>query len=123
MSSARAMKVDFERRRHPRFSVDLPVEYWQIDKSRSRPGRAIDVSEGGVLLRLPESLAVGQNLGLILFIDSGPDLDAVEAFAQVQVVWEDLGLGKQGNYQVGVKFIDISSKEMDKLKSFLNTLT
>jgi c-di-GMP-binding flagellar brake protein YcgR len=122
MSSARAMKVDFERRRHARFSVDLPVEYWQIDKSKSRPARTIDISEGGVLLCLSESLDVGQNLGLILFIDSGHDLDAVEALAQVEVIWKDIHPGKHGDYQVGVKFMDISSEDMDKLKRFLNTL-
>jgi hypothetical protein len=25
--------ANFERRRHPRFSVDLPVEYWQINRN------------------------------------------------------------------------------------------
>jgi len=122
MSSGRAMSVDFERRRHARFSVELPVEYWQIDKSRSRPARTIDISEGGVLLCLSQPLDVGQNLGLILFIDSGHDLDAVEALAQVEVVWKDIHPAKNGDYQVGVKFMDISSEDMAKLKSFLNTL-
>jgi len=114
---------NLERRRHPRFSLDLPIEYWQIKKSKSRPGRTIDVSEGGLLLYLSEQLEVGQKLGLNLFIDGGPDLDSIEALVQVEVVWKDIHLGKEGGYRTGVRFVDISPEHMDKLKNFLNTLT
>ncbi len=113
--------ADFERRRHSRFSVDLPIEYWQINKSKSRPGRMIDVSEGGLLLHLSEPLEIGQNLGLNLFIDIGPDLDSIKALVRVEVVWKDIYLGKDGDYRIGVKFLDISAEDMDKLKNFLNT--
>jgi c-di-GMP-binding flagellar brake protein YcgR len=113
--------ASFEKRKHPRFSVDLPVEYWQINKSKSRPGRMIDVSEGGLLLHLSEPLEIGQNLGLNLFIDIGPDLDSIEALVQVEVVWKDIYLGKDGDYRIGVRFVDISAEDLDKLKNFLNT--
>ncbi len=114
--------ANFEKRRHPRFSVDLPIEYWPLDKSKSRPGRMIDVGEGGLLLHLSEPVEIGQNLGLNLFIDIGPNLDSIEALVRVEVVWKDLYLGKDGDYRIGVKFVDISSEDMDKLKEFLNTL-
>jgi hypothetical protein len=113
--------ADFERRRHPRFPVDLPIEYWPINKSKSRPGRMIDVSEGGLLLHLSEPLEIGQTLGLNLFIDTGPDLDSIEALVRVEVVWKDIYLGKDGDFRIGVKFVDISAEDMDKLKNFLNT--
>jgi c-di-GMP-binding flagellar brake protein YcgR len=115
--------TNFEKRRYPRFSAGLPIEYWQIDKSRSRPGQAIDVSEGGLLLQLSEPLKIGQAVGLTLFITSGPDLDIIEAVAQVEVVWQDTLAGEDGAYRVGVKFVDISPEDMDKLKNLLNTLT
>ncbi len=41
--------VNFERRTFPRFSVDLPVEYEQID-SFIPAGRALDIGEGGLLI-------------------------------------------------------------------------
>jgi hypothetical protein len=78
--------VDFEKRRHPRFSIDLPIEYWQIDKSKSRPGRTVDLSEGGLLLHLSEPMEVGQVFGLALFMTFGPDLDSILALVQVEVV-------------------------------------
>jgi len=115
--------TNFERRKYPRFSFVLPVEYWQIDKSRSRPGQASNISEGGLLLRLSEPLEIGQVVGLTLFITSGPDLDAIEALAQVEVVWQDTLAGKDGAYRVGVKFVDISPEDLDKLRRLLNTLT
>jgi len=114
--------ANFEKRRHPRFSIDMPIEYWPVNKSKSRPGRMIDVSEGGLLLHLSEPLEIGQNLGLNLFIDIGPDLDSIEALVRVEVVWKDICLGKDGDYRIGVKFVDISAEDMDKLKNFLNTL-
>jgi len=112
--------VNFERRKHPRFSVDLPVEYWQINNCKSRPSHTVNVSEGGLLLHLSEPIEIGQNLRLNLFIHSGPDLDSIEAV--VQLVWKDIHVGKDGDYRTGVKFVDISAEDMDKLKSFLNGL-
>ncbi len=114
--------VDFERRKHPRFSVALPIEYWPMDKSRSRHGRTIDVSEGGSLLHLSEMMEIGQVLRLKLFMISGPDIASVEALAQVDVVWQDIYLGKEGEYRVGVKFVEISPQNVDQLKKFLNNL-
>jgi len=121
MSSARGGKMDIERRRHPRYSIALPVEYWQIDKSKSGPGRTIDISEDGLLLHLSKPMEIGQVLGLTLFITSSRDLDAIEALVQVEVVWKDTLEEKENDYQVGVKFVNISPGDMDKLKNFLNT--
>ncbi len=113
--------MDIERRRHPRYSIALPIEYWQIDKSRSGPGRTIDISEDGLLLHLSKPMEIGQVLGLTLFITSSRDLDAIEALVQVEVVWKDTLEEKENDYQVGVKFVNISPGDMDKLKNFLNT--
>ena len=121
-TKARFGTVNFERRKHPRFSIDLPVEYWKISSSSTRPGRMIDVSEGGLLLHLSEPLEIGQNLGLNLFIDAGPDLDSIEVLVEVEVVWRDLHWGKEGDCRIGVKFVDISAGDMEKLKCFLNNL-
>ena len=114
--------VDFERRKHPRFSVALPIEYWPTGKSKSRHGRTIDVSEGGSLLHLSEMMEIGEVLKLKLFMISGPDLASVEALAQVEVVWQDIYPGKEEDYRVGVKFVDISPQNVDQLKKLLKDL-
>jgi len=114
--------VDFERRKHPRFSVALPIEYWPMAQPKSRLGRTIDVSEGGALLQLPEMMEIGLVLKLKLFMVSGADITTVEALAQVEVVWQDIYVGKQGDYRVGVRFVDISPQNVDQLKKFLKNL-
>jgi len=111
--------INFEKRKYPSSSVTLPVGYWQIDKSRSRPGQAIDISEGGLLLQPSEPLEIGRVLGLTLFITSGLDLDIIEAVTQVEVVWQDTHVGKDGAYRVRVKFVDIPPEDMDKLSPLL----
>lgn len=109
--------ANFERRRHPRFVVDLPIEYWKIRHFKSCPSRCTNVSEGGLLVLLSEQLEIGQNLRLNLFVDAGPDLISTEAI--VEVVWKDIHVGEDGEYRTGVRFLDISAENMDQLKSFL----
>ncbi len=113
--------VNFEKRKHPRFSVDLPVEYSRTDLSGDR-GRAMNASEGGLLLYLPEQMEIGSHLKLKLFFTMGSELNVVETL--VEVVWVDVHLGKDwGDCRTGVRFVGISTEEMDKLKGFLRSLS
>jgi c-di-GMP-binding flagellar brake protein YcgR len=111
--------VNFERRKRPRFSCDLPVEYWHMNDSKNIPGRAVNISEGGLLLFISEEIEIGQNLRLKVFF-SGFKFKSIEA--QVQVVWKDFQFEKGEDYRIGVKFIHISLEHMDKLKDFLSYL-
>ncbi len=110
--------LDLEKRKYPRFDVDLPIKY-----SRSnlffKYARAVNASEGGLLLHLPEELGIGQQLALKLFFPSCADSNIMEMV--VQVVWMDIRLRKDWawDYQTGVRFIDISREDRDVLKNFL----
>jgi hypothetical protein len=113
--------VNFEKRKHPRFSVDLPVEYGQADLSADQ-GRAMNASEGGLLLYLPEQMGIGDHLRLKLFFTMGYELNAIETL--VEVVWVDVHLGKDwGDHRTGVRFVEISAEDMGKVKSFLRSLS
>jgi c-di-GMP-binding flagellar brake protein YcgR len=105
--------VNFERRRYPRFNVDLPIEYYEIDSSISHTGHAFNASDGGCLLYLTEQVDIGQHLKVKLFFTSGSDLNTIETLAEV--VW--------GDYRCGVKFIDISPEDLNKLKNLLRSLS
>ena len=112
--------VNFEKRKHPRFSVDLPIEYSRADVSDG--GRAKNASEGGLLLYLPEQIERGNHLRLKLFFTMGSELNAIETL--VEVVWVDIHLGKDwGDYRTGVRFVEISEEGLGKLKSFLESLS
>jgi hypothetical protein len=111
--------ANLERRRYPRFPIDFPVEYWRINISKSRPGRTGDISEGGVLVYLPEKIEVGQNIGLrILFV---PELASKSIEAIGQVTWNDSHFGKKDYYhRIGLKFLDISAENMEEFMNSLN---
>ena len=112
--------ANFERRKYPRFSVNLPVEYCKVDNLKGRPANTGDVSEGGLLLYISEPLENGQELSLKLFFTSERKLTSIQA--RTQVVWKDIRIGNDGGCRIGVKFVDISSEALTLLKEFLNNL-
>ena len=112
--------VNFERRKNPRFSIDLPVEYWKIDRSISGLSRTGDISEGGLLFYISEQIEVGQELNLKLFFNSDLGFKSIEA--GVQVAWRDSCFEKESGCRVGLKFVEISAGDMKKLKIFLSNL-
>ena len=113
--------VNFEKRKHPRFSVDLPVEYSLTDLLAEQ-GRAINASEGGLLLYLPEQMGMGHHLRLKLFFTMGSELNTIETV--VEVVWADMHLEKErGDYRTGVRFVEISAEDVGRLQDFLRSLS
>jgi hypothetical protein len=114
--------VNFELRRYPRHAVDLPVECCRINSPISHTGRAINASEGGLMVYLPEKVEIGQHLKLMLSVGSKSALDTIDMIAQV--VWVDIGSSMpMEDYRVGVMIVDISSTDRLKLKDLLESLS
>jgi len=114
--------VSFERRKYPRFNIDLPMEYYRIDSPIGNAVRARNISEGGLLIYFPEQIEIGQHLRLKIFFTLKSDLHSVEVLGEV--VWVDIHLGEGwGDYKSGVKFIDATQEDMTKLKDFLKSLS
>ena len=111
-----------ERRKYPRFDVDLPVKYLRADVPVSSNGRVMNLSEGGLLIHLPDPMETGQELKLNLsfFMDSA--LDSVEAMSEV--VWSEIHLFEPwGDYRSGIRFTAMSEKDSSKLKDFMRNLS
>ncbi len=114
--------VNLERRRYPRFSVDLPAEYSFEDSSLNYSAKIGNISEGGLLVYFPEKIDIGKKLKMRLFFSYGTSLSEIEMLTEV--VWHDIHLEKGwGDYRSGVKFIDISEENLDKLKNFIKSLS
>lgn len=113
--------VTSEKRKHPRFSVDLPIKYGRTNLL-FKYARAVNASQGGLLLRLPEEMDVGQHLSLKLFFPSQSELNTIKA--SVRVVWTDLHMRKDWSwdYQTGVRFVDICTEDTSVLRNFLGNL-
>ena len=113
--------VNFEKRKHPRFDVDLPIEYVRSGSVAGR-SEAVNASEGGLLVYLREEMEVGQYLSFKLFFSSGSELTTIETL--VRVVWTDIHLEEdREDYRAGVEFADISPEDLEKLKKFLRSLS
>lgn len=114
--------VNLERRRYPRFTVDLPIEYYQVDSSIHHKGQMVNASEGGLLVYLPEQMEIGQRLKMKLFFSSDSDLNIIEMLSEV--VWVDIHFSSdRGDHRCGVKLIDISPTDRNKLMNFLRSLS
>jgi len=113
--------VSSEKRKHPRFNVDLPIKYGRTGLFL-KYARAVNASQGGLLLRLPEEMGIGQHLALKLFFPFHSELNAI--MASVRVVWMDLHMRKDWSwdYETGVRFVDICAEDMTVLKNFLVNL-
>ena len=112
--------VNLERRKHPRFSVGLPVEYWKTYNPLSQPSRMINISKGGVLFHISEPIEIGQKLKLKILTDTRLNLYPIEAL--VKVMWKDTHLGKDEAYRIGAKFVEISQEDRDNLRKILDNL-
>jgi hypothetical protein len=111
--------TDFEIRKHPRFDIQLPVEYYQIKPSITHTG---NISEDGLLLYFPEETDVRQYLRLKLFISLGSELNTIKLLTEVVWKADHLDRGRE-YYPHGVKFVDISPEDGTKLRNFLKSLS
>jgi len=110
--------VNFEKRKHPRFSVHLPLECYKLGSPVKHDGKAMNASEGGLLLYSSEPLQIAQYLRLKLFLPSSPTVNAIETIAEV--AWIDVHFDEdREDYRSGVRFFEISPKDKSKLKMFL----
>ncbi len=84
-----------ERRKCPRCSAVLPIEFWRINHLKSGLGRTINVGKDGLLVSLPTQIDIDEKLRVKLFFSSfGPRLNTIEAIARV--VWAKIDAGKEG---------------------------
>ena len=110
-----------EKRKYPRVDIDLPVKYSSTNLI-FKYGRVVNVSQGGLLILLPEEMGIGQRLGLKIFFPSHSEFNTLET--SVQVVWKDVHLRKDWtwDYRTGVKFINASPKHIHELKNFFSNI-
>ncbi len=110
-----------DRRKHPRFSVELPLDYCRVDGRETYGGIVANASEGGILVYLPERMEMGAVLKIEIFYVKGLELDTIKAIAKV--VWSDLAVkASWGEYRYGLQFQYIDEKDSTRLMNLLNEL-
>jgi len=107
-----------ERRRHPRFSIELPLDYRHADGKEIYGGIVANASEGGILVYLPERIQVGTSLKIEILYVRGLELDTIKAIAKV--VWSDLAARESwGEHRYGLQFQSIDDKDFSRLMALL----
>ncbi len=84
-------------------------------------GWAVNASQGGLLISIRDKMEVGQTLKITLFLLPGTELVSIKA--KGEIVWKDADWGGDpGHYRFGIKFVDISDKDLERLKGLLKNL-
>jgi len=108
-----------ERRKYPRYSIELPLEYWQTDDV-CRGGLVGNVSETSLLIYLRQELPVDEELNVRIFFSNGYEFDGIRAVAKI--VWKDLHFETDWRgYKYGLKFVQISEEDRQKLVDLLRS--
>jgi len=108
-----------ERRKYPRYSIRLPLEYWQTDDA-CRGGMAGNLSEGGLLIHSLQDMPVGKELNVRMFFANGYEFDGIRVAGKI--IWK----GRHDEtdwkgYKYGIEFVRISAEDRQKLVSLLRS--
>lgn len=107
-----------EKRKHPRFSVELPLDYSRIEGKEIHGGIVANASLGGILVYLPERFEIGAMLKIEILYVRELELDNIRAIAKV--VWSDLAaLESPGEYRYGLQFQYIEEEDFARLVALL----
>jgi c-di-GMP-binding flagellar brake protein YcgR len=107
-----------EKRKHPRFSVELPLDYSRVNGKETLGGMVANASEGGLLVYLPERVELGTLIKIEIFYVRGLELDTIKAVGKV--VWCDLAARESwGEHRYGLQFESIDEKDFNRLTMLL----
>jgi len=106
-----------ERRKHPRFAIELPLDY-SIENKDHYGGVAVNASRGGVIAYFPVAIVVGASLNIEIIFVKGFELNSIKARAKV--VWSRLvPKAIWGEYRYGLEFEKFQEGDLQKLKALL----
>ena len=113
-----------DRRRYPRISMDLPLEYRVKYDARAHGGIVIDASQTGFLIYSIEDIPVGTKLKIAVLFAKEYELAIFEVFAETIrkefVAEREIWYQGQEGYQYGLKFIQILEEDYWKLRGLLS---
>ncbi len=107
-----------DRRKYPRYLVEIPLDYTDIEDGRLSTGLTANASEGGIMTFIGERVDVGTVLNLTLFFRLGFTFTAMET--RSVIVWrDDLWKDYLDNYKYGLSFLKTKFSELEKLRELL----
>jgi hypothetical protein len=111
--------INFEKRGHARLPFQLPTEYSRTSSFRPRFGHTVNISERGILVRLPEKINLGENLLVKVYFDMDFGLHFIKTLAEV--VWLDDTEETKKGFRCGLEFLEMSNENQKKLEKFIKS--
>ena len=104
-----------EERKHPRFYLNLPIEFRAMNAQHVLGAMIVNASKTGLLIQSPNNVPAGTKLNIAVLFSNAFELANLEVLAEVVSTKNQLHDGRQG-YELGLKFIQISEEDRQKLK-------
>ena len=110
-----------ERRQHPRYSVKLPLDFWQTPDV-VQAGVVTDMSEVGLGFRSNHEIQISADLGIRVYLSRGEfSFDSIEGTGRI--IWRTAHReeGWKG-YRYGMYILKMASYSRDRLMKYIQML-
>ncbi len=110
-----------ERRKFPRFSLAVKVQYQILESSypREKEAQSKNISAGGIRLAVPEKVNIGDLLRLKLSLPG----EASAITVRGKVIWvEEFSVSSvldDKAYDCGIEFVDISAEDQEHISRYV----
>ena len=117
--------INKERRSHPRFIIDLPLEYRDMNESGLKGGIVANVSDRGLLIEIVRDTPIGTELNVTVLFPKGFELANFKVVTKIvwkKPYWKEDGKGNQywEGYRYGLELIQIFDEDRRKLSLLLS---
>jgi c-di-GMP-binding flagellar brake protein YcgR len=113
--------LSVEKRRYPRYTAEFPLDYSRVEDKETYGGMVANVSEGGLLVYLPQRMEMGTVLKIEILYVQGLEFNTIKAIAKI--VWSDLAAKESwGEYRYGLQFLHIEEKDFSRLVDLLKEI-
>ena len=108
-----------ERRQHPRFSVKLPLDYWETP-DLLKGGLVADISESGLRIHSVYSIQTGAELKIRVYVSKEEfTFDSIEGSGKI--IWRSLHReGDWRGYQYGLYLTEMTLDDRERLRELFN---
>lgn len=110
-----------EKRHSVRVSKSLVVGYQRLLEFLKTSTHSLDISEGGIRLSVCQRMEPGYVLKLWIDLDDAHTLKPIEAVGEV--VWLKETNNAKFPFEIGIKFIQISSDDCKKLSEHIRKIS
>lgn len=108
-----------DKRGHPRFQLNLPIEFKVINDRNAHGAMIVNASETGLLVQSPQNMPVGTRLNIAVLFSKGFELANFELVAEVVWAKSHPQEGREA-FQFGLRFVHILEEDRQKLKLLLS---